>query len=127
MTVRPGGRHPFVVLCTGEHCGRRLVQGEDAPGEALRAAVRASVGGLLVTTGCMNRCGGGDRPGPDAAIAAVAWRDGPDATTASDVLVFAGVEEQATAGRLADWICAGPGDAGALGSLPLALRSRLIA
>lgn len=125
--VERARRHPLVMLCTGEHCGPRLAgdAGQGA-GEQLRAAVRASVGGLLLTTGCMRRCArGGGRVAP---VAAVAWRDDPNATTAGDVLVFAGIDEPTTARSLAEWIQTEPARADdALGSLPLALRSRLIA
>jgi hypothetical protein len=92
----PGG--PVVAVCVGPRCSALQRTHEPHAGlEPLREAVKATRGGLLVSSGCLGRC-------HLASLVMLGWR-GP---VGADLIPLSGMENPDRAAALADWL-PGPG------------------
>jgi hypothetical protein len=106
----PGG--PLVALCTGHRCAAlHRLAGTDAFTE-VAAAVRATRGAVLVTTGCVDACDRGS-------VAGLASR-APITGEAGPAVWLAEVQTAERTSALVDWVTAG-------GPLPDCLRTALTA
>ena len=114
MSPDPGG--PLVALCTGHRCAAlQRLAGTDAVGE-VGAAVRATRGAVLVTTGCVDACDRGAVAGL-ASRAPVTGQPGP-------AVWLSQVQTPERTAALVAWVAAdGPGVAGSgRGLVPACLR-----
>jgi (2Fe-2S) ferredoxin len=88
---------PLVAVCTGHRCAalRRLDGEGDDVGASLREAVRASRGGVLVSSPCVGACA-------QAPVVAVGQR--PEGRERPDAVVWLGSLDAARREHLADWV-----------------------
>ncbi|MEH3075590.1 MAG: (2Fe-2S) ferredoxin domain-containing protein [Quadrisphaera sp.] len=88
---------PLVAVCTGHRCAalRRLDGEDDALGASLREAVRASRGGVLVSSPCVGACARGP-------VAAVGQREEGQEQPAA--VVWLGDLDRARREALAAWV-----------------------
>ena len=114
MSADPGG--PLVALCDGHRCAAlRRLAGAAREVPDLAAAVRATRGAVLVTTGCVDACDRG-------AVAGLARR-APVTGEAGPAVWLAEVQTpERTAGLVAWVVAGGPGVTGP-GALPGCLRT----
>ena len=104
----PGG--PLVALCDGHRCAAlRRLAGTDALAD-VAAAVRATRGAVLVTTGCVDACERGS-------VAGLAQR-APVTGAVGPAVWLAEVQSPERTAAIVDWVTAG-------GPLPDCLRTAL--
>lgn len=114
-----------MAVCTGHRCAalRRLDGEDDDVGTSLREAVRASRGGVLVSSPCVGGCA-------QAPVAAVGQRE--PGQERPDVVLWLGQLDAARREHLAAWVAqlGALGEPSALsgtGDVPAALRPAVLA